>query len=124
MRVLLASGSVTSMMPGRSAEMTGACPASTVKSPSTPGTITWPTSSDSAMRSGVTNSNLNVPAMGDAPAIRSGFDLGVDLFRRLQLGAAERAEEHRVVDHVGVFLLLGIDHADRHVEDAVVILGD
>ena len=40
MRVLLASGRVTSMMPGRSAEITGACPASTVKSPSTPGTTT------------------------------------------------------------------------------------
>ena len=51
------------MMPGRSAEITGAWPASTVKSPSMPGTTTWPASSDSAMRSGVTSSNLNVPAM-------------------------------------------------------------
>ena len=49
--------------PGRSAEMTGACPGSTVKSPSTPGTTTWAASSDSAMRSGVTSSNLNVPAI-------------------------------------------------------------
>src|SRR5690349_1632496 len=126
MRVFLASGSVTSMMPGRSAEMTGACPGSTVNSPSTPGTTTCATSSESAIRSGVTSSNLNVPAMYSVRscALPSGLRLGVDLFRRLHLGAAERAEEHRMINHVGVVLLLRVHHADRHVEDAVVVRRD
>ena len=59
------------MMPGRSAEMTGAWPGSTVKSPSTPGTTTWAASSESAMRSGVTSSKLNVPAISPARSCQS-----------------------------------------------------
>src|ERR1700761_3731364 len=51
-------------MPGRIAATTGACPASTPKSPSTPGTSTWSTSPEKASFSGETRSKWKV-AMED-----------------------------------------------------------
>src|SRR3954469_10851010 len=46
-------------MPGRSAETSGACPASTPKSPSAPGTSTWSTSPENRSFSGETRLKWN-----------------------------------------------------------------
>src|ERR1700681_2846412 len=56
---------VTVRIPGRIAATTGACPASTPKSPSTPGTSTWSTSPEKASFSGETRSKWKV-AIGKA----------------------------------------------------------
>src|ERR1700676_1110780 len=56
---------VTVRIPGRIAATTGACPASTPKSPSTPGTSTWSTSPEKASFSGETRSKWKV-AIGEA----------------------------------------------------------
>src|SRR5262245_49624857 len=130
-RSVRSSASDAWITPGRMVEITGACPSRTVKSPSVPGTTTWLASPDSNIRSGVTSSNLNISAMACRPRqdfsrppalVGAGAGLLVDLLRRLQLGAAERAEEHRVVDGIGlVALTVEAEEPDRHVKDAVVV---
>src|SRR5882757_8231946 len=53
-------GETTVRIPGRIVATTGACPASTPKSPSTPGTSTWSTSPEKASFSGETRSKWKV----------------------------------------------------------------
>ena len=90
----------------------------TVNSPSVPGITTWLASSDNNMRSGVTSSNLNVSAISSGPR-----EARASLLRRcycpwrrsppgLQLGAAKRAEEHRVVDGIS-FVLVTVEAEQR-----------
>src|SRR5215207_9851579 len=77
-------------------------------------------------RSGVTSSKLNVAAIGHLflSVVGAVFaaGLGAYFFHRLQLGSAERAEKDRVVDHARL-LVLEIDEADGHVQNAILADG-
>src|SRR5262245_23759109 len=87
------------------------------------------------MRSGVTSSNLKVSAMAPGPegllvlkkialqpSLVAATGLGINVFCRLQFGAAEGAEKNRIVYGIGlVILTVEAEQSDGHVKDALVV---
>src|SRR5665213_1176362 len=89
------------MMPGRTVEMSSACPGSTPKLPSPPGTTTMATSSESSSFSGDTSSNFTLSAIGFPLRRLGGHLLGL-----------------------GDGLVDGADHVKGALGQIVVIAGD
>src|SRR5262245_35622173 len=68
--------------------------------------------------------HLLVSSPGAEPllALVGAAALGVDLFRALQLGAAKRAEEYRIVDGIGLVLMaIEAEQPHRHIKHAIVV---
>src|ERR1700746_469329 len=93
-------------MPGRSVVTSGAWPASTPKSPSEPGTSTWPTSPENTSRAGDTRSKWKF-AMAARPDEVSGR-LGGELLALLDR-FFDRADH--VEGGLGKMVVLALDQA-------------